>query len=515
MREIGKSPNVPWTAKYVTPVAASAGFFFTFTATIGLQDASAIFTTGLDRTERFEITTAALSKIQNAASLEALAPAPSPVGVELAAVTPANDVAVITDSATADDATKLAERLGLRLPAAIAKGDRLISIADIESEVREVSETLGTQAVAVVYPTSNAADKSDPIVTGSIPTASVGDRFESHWPVRSDLASYASIATDETFYTIDDAQIGFGITTGAMPMSIEKTVMREGLVLDEGHRFETDANAIRTAQTRVRGALLASLPAPDQDDIQGDFEVIQVAMPIPRDMPSQDNLVQLALATPQPIAPPAALREAVNIATDADEDFAPLPNVLPKAVYAALLPRPKVPENIARAEKAIASLGSSGNALKDWKRGGNPDRSKRLRLSRAQRHCLAEAIYFEARGESRAGQKAVAQVVVNRMKSKHWPNTICGVVYQNKHWRNRCQFSFACDGKREIITEKKPWAVAKEIAQQFSDGYVYTPVKRATHYHATYVRPRWARYFNRIDRVGTHIFYRSRTGGWS
>ena len=81
-----------------------------------------------------------------------------------------------------------------------------------------------------------------------------------------------------------------------------------------------------------------------------------------------------------------------------------------------------------------------------------------------QQKCLAEGIYFEARGEPEAGQAAVAQVILNRVRNPAYPDTICGVVYQNKNWRNRCQFSFACDGRSEVIAERSQWDDARRIA---------------------------------------------------
>src|SRR5690606_37674176 len=102
--------------------------------------------------------------------------------------------------------------------------------------------------------------------------------------------------------------------------------------------------------------------------------------------------------------------------------------------------------------------------------------------------CLAEAIYFEARGESYRGEVAVGQVVMNRMQHRLYPATICGVVYQNQHKRNACQFSFACDGMPERVNEQKAWDQAEEIAEGVVSGKLYlTEVGYATHYHATYV----------------------------
>lgn len=131
--------------------------------------------------------------------------------------------------------------------------------------------------------------------------------------------------------------------------------------------------------------------------------------------------------------------------------------------------------------------------------------------------CLSQAIYFEARGESYRGQVAVAQVVMNRLKHRLYPDTICGVVFQGQEKRNACQFSFACDGIPEIINDKKSWAQAEEIAKKVTDGELYlTEVANATHYHATYVLPDWAPRLDKVTKIGMHVFYRfkgSRTAG--
>ena len=134
-----------------------------------------------------------------------------------------------------------------------------------------------------------------------------------------------------------------------------------------------------------------------------------------------------------------------------------------------------------------------------------------MKVSEKQFQCLAEAVYFEARGETYRGQVAVAQVVLNRVKSKLYPSTICGVVYQNQSRRNACQFSFACDGIPERINEPKAWATAKEVSEKVLRGDVYlTEVANATHYHANYVRPVWARQMKKMTTIGLHIFYRFR-----
>ena len=130
-----------------------------------------------------------------------------------------------------------------------------------------------------------------------------------------------------------------------------------------------------------------------------------------------------------------------------------------------------------------------------------------------EKRCLAEAIYFEARSESEAGQAAVAQVIFNRVNSGLYPTSICGVVYQNRQRHNACQFSFACEGKSLKITEPEPWAVAVRIADAVTSGETYSPgVGGSTHYHANYVRPRWAKKLKKMDVIGHHIFYQLRPG---
>jgi spore germination cell wall hydrolase CwlJ-like protein len=136
-----------------------------------------------------------------------------------------------------------------------------------------------------------------------------------------------------------------------------------------------------------------------------------------------------------------------------------------------------------------------------------------VQVSDKELWCLATAIYFEARGESYRGQVAVAQVVLNRVKDRRYPDTICGVVFQNQSRRNSCQFSFACDGIPETINDRQSWAQAEDIAKRFTAGELYlTEVANATHYHATYVRPAWAPRMTKVTQIGLHIFYKFKRG---
>ncbi len=127
--------------------------------------------------------------------------------------------------------------------------------------------------------------------------------------------------------------------------------------------------------------------------------------------------------------------------------------------------------------------------------------------------CLAEAVYFEARSEPDEGQAAVAQVVLNRVRHSNYPDTVCGVVYQNRHRHLACQFTFACEGRSLRITEPEAWRTAVQVATDVVSGKIYLDdVGASTHYHADYVRPRWARSLKRMDTIGRHTFYKLRPG---
>ncbi|TPM61009.1 cell wall hydrolase [Mesorhizobium sp. B2-2-4] len=137
-------------------------------------------------------------------------------------------------------------------------------------------------------------------------------------------------------------------------------------------------------------------------------------------------------------------------------------------------------------------------------------------FSKPEQKCLANGIYFEARGESVRGQAAVAQVILNRVRNPAYPNSICGVVYQNDSWFNRCQFSFACDGRKKRIDNPVAYKTAQDVGMAVTAGKVFIPeVGSSTHYYANYVHPNWARTMQKMTKIGLHIFYRTYGGGWS
>ena len=126
--------------------------------------------------------------------------------------------------------------------------------------------------------------------------------------------------------------------------------------------------------------------------------------------------------------------------------------------------------------------------------------------------CLTEAIYFEARGEPFLGQLAVANVVMERVRDNRFPPTVCEVVHSGRYWegnpiRNRCAFSYWCDGKPEIMKDKQALKVAVSVAKMAIDNVVYEEIQGATFYHASYVNPYWVNKLEFITRIGKHLFY--------
>jgi spore germination cell wall hydrolase CwlJ-like protein len=181
----------------------------------------------------------------------------------------------------------------------------------------------------------------------------------------------------------------------------------------------------------------------------------------------------------------------------------------------ASLPSPAdEPPKIAGSGESVAAKGEvnsdNQHAKTPAERLGLFDRKARAKSEK----CLAEAIYFEARGEAVRGQIAVAQVVMNRTFSGFYPNTVCGVVYQNKHRHLACQFTFACDNTPDVVNEPDMWDRARKIARAMLDGQLWLPeVAKSTHYHAYWVRPSWVHEMKKMYKFGVHTFYRPRAWG--
>ncbi len=122
--------------------------------------------------------------------------------------------------------------------------------------------------------------------------------------------------------------------------------------------------------------------------------------------------------------------------------------------------------------------------------------------------CLSDAIYYEAANEPDAGQRAVAQVIINRMRHPSYPNSVCGVIYQGSERATGCQFSYSCDGSMARTPARAAWLRGQRVAMAALAGSVYAPVGMATHYHATYVYPYWAPSLDFVGTIGAHRFYR-------
>jgi spore germination cell wall hydrolase CwlJ-like protein len=182
------------------------------------------------------------------------------------------------------------------------------------------------------------------------------------------------------------------------------------------------------------------------------------------------------------------------------------PHVDTEIKRAALDPIPD-----AETEKGGETIAPKGEVTGEGKRPRTA--AERLNLTGASRvkhqKCLANAIYFEARGEVERGQMAVAQVILNRAFSGYYPGNVCDVVYQNAHRHLACQFTFACDNHKDVVRDQPRWEIADRIASEALDGKFWLPeVGKATHYHATYVNPWWVRTMTKHTRLGVHIFYR-------
>ena len=125
-----------------------------------------------------------------------------------------------------------------------------------------------------------------------------------------------------------------------------------------------------------------------------------------------------------------------------------------------------------------------------------------------QWRCLAEALYFEARGESVKGQFAVAEVILNRVDSPNYPSSVCAVIHQGTGRKFQCQFTYTCDGNKEVIAEPKAFKQVGRVAHVMVNGGDRSLTKGATHYHTRQVRPKWARTYPRTASIGFHHFYR-------
>ena len=203
---------------------------------------------------------------------------------------------------------------------------------------------------------------------------------------------------------------------------------------------------------------------------------------------TQDSLLDRSSADPGALA--VALRHDPNLLT----------GYAPRDRTTALTARLDAKVSAGQPHLLRASLSPANPAARPYQMGAL-DQSRQL-------DCLAQAVYYEARGESPAGQAAVAQVVLNRVRHPAFPKSICSVVYQGAQAGRGCQFSFACDGSTRRAREPGAWRRAQKVATKALNGYVMAAVGNSTHFHVTNVSPSWGPRLLRVNTIGTHIFYR-------
>ena len=238
-----------------------------------------------------------------------------------------------------------------------------------------------------------------------------------------------------------------------------------------------------------RGALLGALG-------------LVMLLPTASCVPASAGAAPRIAAAPAPSAIAEAVRPGTSVAAAIESFVAP-----PAAPEAAGVP--------AAIPAFVAGGGAPAlNAAIPFTPGPNPAASAFFLRARGQSdqqrslQCLTEALYYEATSESDDGQRAVAQVILNRMRHPAYPASVCGVIYQGAQRWMACQFSYACDGARGRLPSASGWARSRAIAAQALAGRVYAPVGLATHYHTWNVVPSWAHRLEKSAVVGAHIFYR-------
>lgn len=236
-----------------------------------------------------------------------------------------------------------------------------------------------------------------------------------------------------------------------------------------------------------------------------------------RPAPSQQPATHAARATSPAVAAPQKIVSAADhlVPSRALDVQAPYADAAEVALFAADMPLPAS----LTAYKAGSGVGqpSAGKSSyysplipRTFENGKAFGGLGEEEFQRRERRCLVTALYFEARSEPDDGQIAVGQVIMNRVKSPDYPDTICGVVYQGSQRNTGCQFSFTCDGKPDRPESQAEWDRSVRLANLVLEGKVWLPrIGNSTHYHANYVRPTWRREMNRTNKVGRHIFYKS------
>jgi spore germination cell wall hydrolase CwlJ-like protein len=299
-----------------------------------------------------------------------------------------------------------------------------------------------------------------------------------------------------------------------------------------------------TSNALVKGAKTAAAPSAEPTPLDPELQAALSAPPLPQydvsmslEAQPLDDLKSAPDASPIPLEP-APSHDGFSVKTASlffggtslggsaesierwqpgEEPSIVMPEALPDPDMKVTASLPSAGDEPSKATQSGESIAAKGEVNTENQHGKTP--VERLGLfdekSRAKSEkCLAEAVYFEARGEAVRGQIAVAQVVMNRTFSGRYPTTVCGVVYQNKHRHYACQFTFACDNNPDVIREPEMWERARKIAKAMLDGQIWLPeVAKSTHYHAYYVRPSWVSEMTKMYRFGVHTFYRPKAWG--
>jgi spore germination cell wall hydrolase CwlJ-like protein len=293
-----------------------------------------------------------------------------------------------------------------------------------------------------------------------------------------------------------------------------------------------------TSNASVRGAKTADVAPSDHRALDPELQAALSAPPLPQydvslslesqpldDLKNDADAISLEPAAPRDgfSVKTASLFFGTSLGAPAESMESWQPGEAPTVVSPGVDPDmkmaslPLAADDPGKTGESGVSIAPKGQVNADNQHAKTP--AERLGLfdekSRAKSEkCLAEAVYFEARGEAVRGQIAVAQVVMNRVFSGFYPTTVCGVVYQNKYHHMACQFTFACDNVADVIREPDMWDRAKKIAKAMLDGELWLPeVDKSTHYHAYWVHPSWVAEMKKTYKFGVHTFYRPRAWG--
>ncbi len=265
-------------------------------------------------------------------------------------------------------------------------------------------------------------------------------------------------------------------------------------------RTINDGPVVNYALKRDRGQAPDNSYRDALNSIKQAAKQVKIAKPMPKPAQAPKKVAKAPVVKPAPERP-MPIADSADIALFAAD--MPLPA---KLVFSGSRGKrmPALPARYARSHTGsplVPRTFRTGTAF-----GGLAERE----FQKRERRCMTTALYFEARSEPEAGQIAVGQVVMNRVRSPDYPDTICGVVYQGSNRRTGCQFSFTCDGKADKPNNKGQWERSKRLANQVLEGQIWLKsIGHATHYHADYVKPRWRRKMYRLKKIGRHIFYKA------